>query len=100
VKTAEPAVTNPIDASDPAKLAPSRGFLAVESSASLGVYTSGTYRGMTGQNIEIDCGLKYVRLGVPPSPSDNGAGIVWKSEGKSTNVVCRSITKLTINPSP
>jgi hypothetical protein len=74
--------------------------MVVDSPKEMGVYVAGNYRGLTGTQIEVDCGVKYVRLGTPPlaNGEQGPAGIVWTSEGKSANVACRAITHVAITP--
>jgi hypothetical protein len=44
--------------------------------------------GATGQPIEMDCGLKFVRV-AEPGKSDPPT---WLTEGQSVSVTCRAIT--------
>jgi hypothetical protein len=87
-------------AGDPASLSPTRGYLVVDSPKEMGVFIAGNFRGLTGAQIEVDCGIKYVRLGVAPNANgeSGSAGIVWTSEGKSANVACRSVTHVAMTP--
>ncbi len=75
---------------------PTRGYVVVDAPASHAVYNGGVFIGLTGQKLELECGIKYLRLGAPP---ENGVArpnsIVWTSEGKSANVVCKAVTHVT-----
>jgi hypothetical protein len=98
-KTSAPPGAPPAGTGDGTNLAQTRGYLVVDSPKEMGVYVAGIFRGLTGQQLEVDCGIKYVRLGKPPvSGEQSGAGIVWTSEGKSANVACRAVTHVAVTP--
>jgi hypothetical protein len=98
--TAPPATTaTPAADGDGTNLAPTRGYLLVESPKEYGVFVGGVFLGLTGTKVELDCGIKFVRLGVAPEGGvQKSSQVVWTSEGKSANVVCKSVTKVPITP--
>ena len=64
--TRSPTAT-PAGNGDGSNLGPTRGYLVVESPKEYGVFVLGTFVGLTGTKIELDCGIKFVRLGDPPA---------------------------------
>ena len=74
-------------------------YLVVEAPKPYGVFVSGVFLGLTGTKVELDCGIKFVRLGVAPEGGvQKSSQVVWTSEGKSANVVCKSVTRVSITP--
>ena len=49
--------------------------------------------GRTNQQVMVKCGLRWVRLGKEPGP-------VWLSAGKTVDVACQSVTRVSIEPGP
>jgi hypothetical protein len=92
--TAQPAADG-----DGSNLPATKGYLLVESSSQLGVYAMGRFIGLTGQKLEVDCGPKFLRLGPPPAAGAPATAVntVWASEGKSTVVACKAVTKVSID---
>jgi hypothetical protein len=84
---------------DGTNLGPTHGYLVVDSPKEYGVFVLGNYLGLTGTKIEMECGIKFLRLGVPPEGGvKSPAQVQWTSDGKSTNVECRKVTKVSITP--
>ncbi len=102
VPTAVPSATPsaaPAADGDGSNLPATRAYLVVDSPTPQAVYNGGVFVGLTGQKLELECGIKYLRLGVPP---ENGVArpnsITWTSEGKSANLVCKATTRVAITP--
>ena len=75
----------------------------ITSPGSMHVFVHGTHGGLTNEWLEVDCGLKFVRIGDMPegaSPTAGNAGVKWRSPGAPTNIVCRSQTTVEIKPTP
>ncbi len=77
---------------------PTRGYLVVDAPTSMGVYISGVYRGRTGEQLEVDCGIKFLRLGAPTATPEKTPGeVVWAGEGRSANIACRAVTHIAVS---
>jgi hypothetical protein len=84
-----------------ASLPPNRGYLIVTSTTPANVYLNGVLAGPTGQNLEVDCGAKFIRLGpVIAEGAPKPAFITWLSEGRSVKILCRSVTSITLDTKP
>jgi hypothetical protein len=98
VPTGAPSAAPTADG-DGTNLQATRGYLVVDSPTPQAVYNGGVFIGLTGQKLELDCGIKYLRLGVPPEGGvARPNSITWTSEGKSANLVCKAITRVAITP--
>lgn len=94
--SAEPAVKPPPDG-DGSALAPGKGYLIVTSAKPAGVFLTGVFVGRTGEKIEVECGAKFLRLGVAPADgAARPAEVTWISEGKSAAVGCMKTTNITL----
>ncbi len=94
--SAEPAVKPPPDG-DGSALAPNKGYLIVTSAKPAGVFLTGVFVGLTGEKIEVECGAKFLRLGVAPADgAARPAEVTWISEGKSAAVGCMKTTNITL----
>jgi hypothetical protein len=54
---------------------------------------------MTGDQINLECGTKFIRLAAPPpkeGPAVAQGQIVWTSEGRSAVVACKAVTRVDI----
>jgi serine/threonine protein kinase len=76
-----------------ATLPPDRGLLRVSfvGDPSGVVYVNGMVVGDVGATIEIDCGMRFVRVGDAPL-------LRWFSAGRPVRVVCQGLTEATIEP--
>ncbi len=82
---------------DGKNLPPGQGYLVVDAPAGSGVYAFGTFLGLAGRKLEVNCGTKFLRLGDPPpegvtQPRD----VVWRGPGKSTKIACNAITRVSL----
>lgn len=94
--SAEPAVKPPPDG-DGSALAPNKGYLIVTSAKPAGVFLTGVFVGLTGEKLEVECGAKFLRLGVAPADgAARPAEVTWISEGKSAAVGCMKTTNITL----
>ena len=57
------------------------------------VYVHGKYAGPAGQKHEVECGMKYVRLGTSPNSG-------WLEPGRAFEIPCRTFVTVTIEPRP
>lgn len=57
------------------------------------VYVHGKHAGPAGQKHEVDCGMKYVRLGTHPNSG-------WLEPGRAFEIPCRTFVTVTIEPRP
>jgi hypothetical protein len=57
------------------------------------VYVHGKYAGAAGEKHEVDCGMKFVRLGTSPNTG-------WLEPGRALEIPCRTFVTVTIEPRP
>ncbi len=89
----------PAAAEDGSDLPPGRGYLVVDAPRESAVFAFGTFVGLTGRKLEVSCGTKFLRLAEPPADgSGPPAQIVWTSPGKSVNVACKALTRVSLTP--
>ena len=88
----EPGACPEIPPEEGTSLLSYEGYLIVCSSGSFDVYASGIRLGKTNEKLVARCHMKFVRLGEGDPP-------VWRSEGKTVDIACRSVTRTTIAPS-
>jgi hypothetical protein len=82
---------------DGSNLPPGRGYLIVDSPTPSGVFAFGTFIGLTGRKLEVSCGPRFLRLGVPPTDgTTQPMRIVWTGPGKSALVACKAVTRVSL----
>ena len=87
----EPVVTTPESS---AGLAAHKAHLLVHTDIKDAyVYVHGKLAGPTGQKLEVDCGMKYVRLGSSPNTG-------WLEPGRAFEIPCRTFVTVNIEPRP
>jgi hypothetical protein len=91
--TADPGAA---PAKDPTKLPPTRGILVVNANKPALVFLTGKLAGATGEQLEVDCGTKFVRLADPAS-TDAAKPPTWLTNGQPGMIACKALTTLTIN---
>lgn len=89
--SAAPSASAPPSDDDAAALNWNQGYLLVESSGPADVYATGVKIGPAGTKNITSCGLKYVRLGKGDPPA-------WISEGRTVDVKCKEVTRVTLEP--
>lgn len=95
-ESAEPVSTEPVVASsaESAGLPAHKAHLLVHTDIKdAHVYVHGKYAGPVGQRHEVDCGMKYVRLGTSPNSG-------WLEPGRAFEIPCRTFVTVTIEPRP
>jgi hypothetical protein len=80
---------------DPAKLPPTKALLIVNSNKPGQIFLTGKLVGNTGEQLEVDCGPKFVRLAEPGE--SNPAKAKWITPGQSGLIACQKLNTLTIN---
>jgi hypothetical protein len=94
--TASGASAAPSAAPPPEALPPGRGYLFVTSPQLASVYLNGVLSGKTGEQLDVPCGTRNVRLG--KLTTDATAVPEWLSAGQPVIVGCRAKTTITIAP--
>jgi eukaryotic-like serine/threonine-protein kinase len=92
----EPVSTEPIVAmnDEAAALPAHRAHLLVHTDIKdAHVYVHGRVGGATEETIEVDCGMKFVRLGRSPNTG-------WLEPGRAFEIPCRTFVTITIEPRP
>src|SRR5690606_38390312 len=91
----EPAPAPPApdrSSADAADLPPNFGLLLVESSQNDAiVYIQGREVGPVNQKLEVECGVRFLRLGTSPLSR-------WYTPGRAYGVTCQGLTTLKIDP--
>jgi len=82
------------DGRDGSNLPRNRGYLVVNSSREeAAVYVYGARVGNVGEKLEVECGVRFVRLGTYPLTT-------WIGKGRAMAVTCQGVTTVNMEASP
>jgi hypothetical protein len=89
---AEEAAAPELSTAEAADLPPNLGLLLVESSQQDAVvYIQGREIGPVNRRLEVECGVRFLRLGTSPL-------LRWYTPGRAYGVACQGLTTLKIDP--
>lgn len=90
----EPEATAPAPAEASDTIPPGKGLIKVSAPYDDAiVYVQGTQTGPLGEWFQVDCGVKYIRLGSRPLR-------VWYASGKAVDITCGGRTEVSFEKGP
>lgn len=76
------------------------GLLWIDTESVFDVYVQGVRAGQSGAYLELNCGMRYLRLAKPGSPPPGDSFPMWVGEGKAVLVPCGGVHRVSLNPRP